>query len=138
MAAVQPPSSIFPANGTPSHLATGNTEALDPTSATPATTALSKTDALHRGREISTPPLRQSQIQAGPQKSTSNPVSAPPSTISRATNGVTQWNIYDLSKALQRKLVDVRKDHSCLVTQVIEGTSPAELLIQHGKDLFPI
>lgn len=150
---IPPPSSILPANGPPSHLATGNTKVSGPTPAAPAKTSLSKTDAPHREREISPPPLRRSQIRPGPQASTGNTSSTPmaqpqdspkhhtqtttlPSRASRPSNGAVQWSKQDLAKVLQCKLVDVRKDHSSLVTQVIEATSPTELRIHHGMDLF--
>lgn len=150
---IPPPSSILPANGPPSHLATANTKVSGPTPAAPAKTSLSKTDAPHREREISPPPLRRSQTRPGPQASTGNTSSTPmappqdspkhhtqtttlPSRASRPSNGSVQWNKQDLAKVLQGKLVDVRKDHSSLVTQVIEATTPTELRTHHGMDLF--
>ncbi|OAA65138.1 SET domain containing protein [Akanthomyces lecanii RCEF 1005] len=63
-------------------------------------------------------------------------LTTPPSRADRASASQKQWNKTDLTKALLDLLNNVRHDHSRLVTQAIEATTPAEWRVQHGADLF--
>lgn len=153
-AAIPPPSSILSGNGPPSHLASGGTKTYVSRPAAPASSSFSVTDALQSVREISPPPLRRSQTRIELQHTTaSNPtptttpqslessmqtpqLATPPSRTSRASLAPKKWNKADLTSALQDLLKDVRQDHSRLVSQSIEATTPAEWRVQHGANLF--
>lgn len=63
-------------------------------------------------------------------------LATPPSRSSRVSAAHRQWNKADLTKALLDLLKSVRQDHSRLVTQAIEATTPTEWRVHHGADLF--
>ncbi len=154
LGAIPPPSSILSGNGPPSHLASGGSNTPTPRSGTPASSNFSVSEALHSVRDISPPPLRRSQTRIESQIPTArkswpatlvqpheSPMQAtqlaiPPSRSSRASAAQRQWNKSDLTNALLDLLKDVRQDHSRLVTQAIESTTPTEWRVRHGANLF--
>ncbi|OAQ98494.1 hypothetical protein LLEC1_04873 [Akanthomyces lecanii] len=153
-AAIPAPSSILPANGPPSHLTSGACKTLTPRSGTPASSIFSVSETLQSVREISPPPLRRSQTRTESQIPTASKprpsataqsyespmqktqLAIPPARSSRASAPQRQWNGADLTKALLDLLKSVRQDHSQLVTQAIEATTPTEWRVHHGADLF--
>ncbi|KAJ3498182.1 hypothetical protein NLG97_g1336 [Lecanicillium saksenae] len=152
--AIPPPSSILSGNGPPSYLAGAGARSFTPRSGTPASSTFSVGDSLHSVREISPPPLRRSQIRIESQTPIANKspagaapkahgspmeisqLATPPSRLSRASAVTKQWNKADLVDALQDLLKSVRQDHSRLVAQTIEATTPTEWRVHHGANLF--
>ncbi|EGX91310.1 SET domain containing protein [Cordyceps militaris CM01] len=63
-------------------------------------------------------------------------LATPPSRSSRTSTAQRQWNQADLASALQELLRGGRQDHSRLVAQAIEATTPTEWRIHHGANLF--